>query len=331
MDVRLLYRAFVPYFTCDNTMVQVSARNAAQYLIPHLDEIQKHQFILTSKNVCDIVNIAGKDIPIISVLKLFLAYAQLGANAKLFCEDLFYYLLHILSKTYSSEDEKITAFLVLKKISLYYEVKKDENNIVVSNSVPSTGKEEEKHELMVSKGEADMLEALNMPHIFKQLKEEVNIFAAACLHSAIANEGVKKSYDSFNALLKSLNMECMISSHGPLLYDILLSQNVNITLIEIILGLLDGKSAKNFFTLFTLIKFVVLAGLDNHQHQNWSKDMLCQSWKVLLILEQECETFFQHQQFLCLSDKLWSVLKSILKKHLNEVSHTCALVKMFSN
>lgn len=110
----------MPYFVHEATTVQVSARNAAQFLIPCLNESVIPKFILSSKNVHDFVGALGKDMPVISSLKLFLAYGQLATNSMLFLkEGLVLHLLSIMFNQLSRRDEKIMALSVLKMLSFH--------------------------------------------------------------------------------------------------------------------------------------------------------------------------------------------------------------------
>ena len=87
LEVSTMTNALVLYFQHATTAVQISARNAAQFLIPMLDDSQKCFFELSSRNTNDLINASGKGMPVSSLLKLFLAYGQLPSNCTVFLQE----------------------------------------------------------------------------------------------------------------------------------------------------------------------------------------------------------------------------------------------------
>ena len=248
IDMPLVCNALVPYFMHEATIVQVSARNAAQFLIPILEESKKQYFILSSRNIRDFVNASGKDMPVINSLKLLLAYGQFATNSKLFWrEGIFEYLLSIMFGQ-SREDEKIMAVSVVKIMSLQYqELQAEHGNpkpnvdvkISATNSEIVADPKSEGLTKMSAMIDQGVIETIDIPHAVCQLDDQAKSFAAAC--SKINHSRLKGIFDSFSLSLKSLKKKCLITSHDPILYGIILSSNVSNIMLNATMNLLEGK------------------------------------------------------------------------------------------
>lgn len=250
LDMPRICNALVPYFMHEATMIQVSARNAAQFLIPNLDESKKQYFILSTKNVRDFVNASGKDMPVISSLKLFLAYGQFATNSKLFLrEGLFDHLLSIMFNQSCRDDEKIMAVSVVKIMSLQYqemEVEHGDPKPEVDVKTSATSSEvvaecDHPKPAELSAIDQEVVETIDLPHILCQLDDHAKSFAAACSQTVISHSRLKEGFDSFSLSLKSLKEKWTITSHDPIFYGILLSSNVSNTLLNVIIDLLECK------------------------------------------------------------------------------------------
>ena len=99
--------------------MRISARNAAQFLIPVVDEALRHHFILTSASLRCVFYASGKDMPISSTLKFFLTYGQLSDNCWTFLrEGVFQYAYSVMFTTTRSI-EKQSSFSVILMLSLH--------------------------------------------------------------------------------------------------------------------------------------------------------------------------------------------------------------------
>ncbi len=238
LEVPHLSNALTPYFMHESTIVQVSARNAAQFLIPNLGEKKKKCFILSSKNIQDFINASGKDMPIISSLQLFLAYGQLVTNSVRFLkEGLVIYLLSVMFNQSSRNEEKIMAVSVVKMLSLHYQSSPKLDSSVVQSSATDVKVAVKPEPGGVVKISPKVLEALDHPHILCQLDKQAKSFIATCSRTMIDHSSLKESFESFSHLLKILEKEC-IASHDR---EILMSSNVSNMLLNATIDLLEGK------------------------------------------------------------------------------------------
>ena len=118
ISVSSVTKALVPYFKHKTTTVEISARNAAQFLVPEVDEASRHHFILTSAFVRHIFYASGKDMPISSTLKLLLVYGQVSDNCATFLREGVYQYAHSVMFTTTRSIEKQLAFSVILMLSV---------------------------------------------------------------------------------------------------------------------------------------------------------------------------------------------------------------------
>ena len=223
LEVSSMTNALVPCFQHATTAVQISARNAAQFLIPVLDNSQKCSFNLSSRNTNDLINASGKDMPVISVLKLFLAYGQLPSNCIVFLQEgIFLYALSIMFQS-SRDDEKQLAFSVVKMLSLH-------QNMSISE-VPATDTECTNIKETKSAMVADL--SLSLSKILSQLGSETQCFKSICSQT---NPEGKELFERYRAILKQLE-EYIVSTNNS---DHQKYEDVTSPLMNITIDLLEG-------------------------------------------------------------------------------------------
>ena len=223
LEVSTMTNALVPYFQHATTAVQISARNAAQFLIPVLDDSQKCFFNLSSRNTNDLVNASGKGMPISSLLKLFLAYGQLPSNCTVFLQEgIFLYALSIMFQS-SRDDEKQLAFSVVKMLSLH-------QNMSISEE-PATGTQCTNIKETESTIIADS--SMSLSYILSQLGSETQCFKSICSQT---NAKGKEMFERYRAILKQLE-EYIVSTNNS---DHQGSEDVTSPLMNITIDLLEG-------------------------------------------------------------------------------------------
>lgn len=245
LEVPYICNALVPYFVHEATMIQISARNAAQFLIPCLESSAMQNFILSSKNVHDFIRASGKDMPVISSLKLLLSYCQLAANSMLFFkEGLVYYLLSIMFNQSSREDEKLMAVSVMKMLSFHYHkgtIDSEAGDTIKTSTITKS--------VLVQPNQStcgvkiDMVAEQDLPQLLHHLDKQAKAFVAACSRTIINQSVLKETFESFSLLLSKVQNNYVITTHDP---DILMSNNVSSTLLNVVATLFKGKLPRLF-------------------------------------------------------------------------------------
>ena len=106
-----------PYFKHEDYCVEVASRNTAHFLIPYISKSQEQLFVLTQKNLHDILFVIGKAKNVHDSLALLLAYGLLPINCKLYLEEgVFLYAMTIAFKS-SDLQEKMMAFALMQKLN----------------------------------------------------------------------------------------------------------------------------------------------------------------------------------------------------------------------
>lgn len=221
LQLPLVWSALAPYFVHEVTSVQVAARNASQFVIHILDELNMQSIILSSKNVRDIVCASGKHMSALSSLKLFFAYGQLAINSTLFLkEGIFLYCLSFMFNSLPSDNEKIMAVLVAKMLSFYHQERVD-----VEHGDPDS-----------SRALDTKMKTVELQHMLYQLEKQTELFVAACSRT-VYQSNLK---ESFSFLMKMLEQRC-ITSHDYLLHNIQVSYSCGSKLLNSIMNLFKGE------------------------------------------------------------------------------------------
>lgn len=235
LDLSLTTKALVPYFGHSSTTVQISARNAAQFLIPYVDKIHERYFFLNEKNIHDLVHASGRTMPVISSLKLFLAYGKIAGNCKLFLkEDLFSYAFSIMWGS-SRDDEKILAVSVVKMLSIHCQATAE------GDSFQDHGDYDDVTAMIDSKKEtapADL--AAKLSDILAQLSRRVLSFTSNCSVKDFDHSMMREEFGAFKNSLEVLH-EKYVESDEFLLQEMLVTQSVSSVLLDHVINLLEGK------------------------------------------------------------------------------------------
>jgi len=222
-SVSSVTKALVPYFNHETTTVQISARNSAQFLVPEVDEISRHHFILTSAFVQKIFYASGKDMPISSTLKLLLMYGQVPGNCGIFLREGVYLYAHSVMFTSTRSIEKQLAFAVMLMLSLYLGEKKSKKN--ECSVAPEDA-------AITSAPSVVTHSSQNLFNLLMELSKQAQIFIATLDQSC-----GKEAFESFRKLLNQLEGEHC----SPNLDESSVSTKMSNTLQNIIVNLLEGN------------------------------------------------------------------------------------------
>jgi len=226
ISVSSVTKALVPYFKHKTTTVEISARNAAQFLVPEVDEASRHHFILTSAFVRHIFYASGKDMPISSTLKLLLVYGQVSDNCATFLREGVYQYAHSVMFTTTRSIEKQLAFSVILMLSLHLSRKRE--NVKKSN------------ECFTAQGDVATSSVVthssqNLFYLLTELGKQAQMFI-----TTLDQNCGKEAFESFRKLLDQLEGE-HVSSSGPNLYELSFSRRMGNTLQNIVVNLLEGN------------------------------------------------------------------------------------------
>lgn len=220
------------YFSHDIQTVRLSARNAAQFLVPVVEDSQKHLFLLTSADVVALLNASEKDMPASSLLKLLYMYGQIPRNGELFLQEgVFHYAYSVMFQSLR-EMEKRLAFLVILMLSSHQKLEKvvqdeiSQENVVLQDNPQDTVKPTDDSGVTVAK--RDLI------HDLTELTEQSQSFMSAQSH-----ECGKATFESFRALLKDLDKEHIVSSNSQL-HEASISERVSSVLQNVTAILLEG-------------------------------------------------------------------------------------------
>ena len=239
LPVTTLVIALVPYFNHGILAVQLSARNAAQFLIPVVDISQKHFFFFTSTDIINLYNASGKDMPASSVLKLLYMYGQIPSNCELFLQEgVFYYAYSVMFQS-PRATEKCLAFSVILMLSLYSQ--KPES--IIQHEI--TQKESKLSLRVATQDSTDNLKS-NLTDVLTGLSGQAQTFL-----TTLRQECGKRTFESFRALLKQLENEHIVSSSSQL-HDVSISESISNVLQNVMVILLEGVYASNMFGYFVI-------------------------------------------------------------------------------
>lgn len=306
LDFSLIISALVPYFMDGITTVQISARNAAQFLIPVLDESHKRFFILSAKNVHDLINASGKSMPVISSLRFFLAYGNITANCKLFLrEDIFSHAFSIMWQS-SRDDEKILAVSVIQMLSIHYQ------EMARSGASRDYGDVASEIHNTTATAKTVIADVTNFSDILTLLVRQVLSFTASCSKTDFNHSIMKEQFESFRNLLKALDV--------PQLHEVSVAEDVRHGLLNIAIDLLEGNYSIIIGVLnLEFIHFSIgLISAGDNQVIRWTNLMILECWQILVTLQKkDCNC----QQIFRLIDKILSLIDAFIgRKSLNEVS-----------
>jgi len=228
ISVAAIASALIPYFSHGIPTIQLSARNASQFLIPMVDSSQKHFFFLTSADVVAFLKASEKDMPASSLLKLLYMYGQIPRNSQLFLQEgVFYYAYSVMFQS-SRAIEKRLAFSVILMLSSHLTPEKlvqDEiaqENIIVQDSSNSTD------------DSVPTVTKRSLTDILAELNKKAQLFI-----TTLDQECGKMIFESFRTLLKELEKEHIISGNSQL-HEPSTSENVSNLLQNITAILLEG-------------------------------------------------------------------------------------------
>ena len=234
ISVTAVTSAVIPYFNHSIPTVQLSARNASQFLIPMVDASQKHYFFLTSSDVVTFLKASDKDMPASSLLKLLYMYGQIPRNSELFLQEgVFYYAYSVMFQS-SRAIEKCLAFSVILMLSSHLtseKVVQDEvtqENVILqdtSNSIDDS---------------VATIAKRSLTDILAELNGKAQSFTAT-----LNQECGKMTFESFRTLLKELEKEHIFSGNSQL-HEVSISENVSNTLQHITVILLEGMCSYLF-------------------------------------------------------------------------------------
>lgn len=131
-----LVKALIPYFNHKDILVRISSRNAAQFLIPMLDESEKSSFVLSSSDVHDLLKALGRDLPTTSLFKLIIEFSRIPKNCDIFLkEGIFLYSIAVFYES-GRPIEKNLAFSVMKVLVSHKLNEKNESHKQTSQRRP---------------------------------------------------------------------------------------------------------------------------------------------------------------------------------------------------
>ena len=215
----------VAYFNHDISTVRLSARNAAQFLIPVMDASQRHCFLLTAVDVAALLNSSGKDMPTSSLLKLLYMYGQIPKNSETFLQEgIFYYAFSVMFQSPRAM-EKCLAFSVILMLSSHQKAEKvdtPQENTIIQDAINSNG---DSVISVVKKGLTDIL---------AKLSEQAQSYI-----TALNQECGKATFNSFKALLEDLEKDHIISSNTQL-HEAAISERISNVLQNITTILIEG-------------------------------------------------------------------------------------------
>ena len=218
----------VPYFNHNIPTVQLSAQNAAQFLIPVVDASQRHFFFLTAADVSALLNTSGKDMPVSSLLKLLYMYGQIPKNSELFLQEgVFYYAYSVLFQSPRAMEKRL-AFSVILMLSSHQKPEKvvqdetPQKNIIIQGALTSN----DDSAISVTKK--------SLTDILAKLSEQAQSYI-----STLNQECGKATFESFRALLKDLEQVHIVSSNSQL-HEASMSERISNVLQNITIVLLEG-------------------------------------------------------------------------------------------
>ena len=229
LPVTSIVSVITSYFNHGIPMVQLSARNVAQFLIPVVDASQKHLFFLTAADVAALINASEKDLPASSLLKLLHMYGQIPENTELFLQEgIFYYAFSVMFQSPRAM-EKHLAFSVILMLSSHQKPKRvvqqdktrQENNSIQDTPNPTD-------DVVTTVGKK------SLTNVLTGLSEQAQSFLATQ-----KQECGKQTFESFRALLKDLEKEHIVSNNLQL-HEVSISERISNVLQNITTILLEG-------------------------------------------------------------------------------------------
>ena len=303
ISVSSVTKALVPYFKHKTATVEISARNAAQFLVPEVDEASRHHFILTSAFLRLIFYASGKDMPISSTLKLLLVYGQVTDNCATFLREGVYQYAHSVMFTTTRSIEKQLAFSVILMLSLHLNRKRE--NVKKSDKFFTAQGDVATPPVVTHSSQ-------NLFNLLTELSEQAQMFVTTLDQSC-----GKEAFESFRKLLNQLEGE-HVNSSGPNLDESSVSKRMSNTLQNIIVNLLEG----NLFarTVYIYVLYVVLAANIENQVSRYANLMIFECWECLKKLGRDTKSPLHIQDISQLIDKDLTVITVYLeRKSMNEV------------
>ena len=228
LPVSDIANVLVAYFDHDIATVRLSARNAAQFLIPVVEASQRHCFLLTAVDVAALLNSSGKDMPASSLLKLLYMYGQIPKNNEIFLQEgIFYYAFSVMFQSPRAMEKRL-AFSVILMLSSHQKAGKvvqddtSQENTTIQDAINPNG------DSVISVAKKSLTD------ILAKLSEQAQSYI-----TALNQEGGKATFNSFKALLEDLEKDHIISSNTQL-HEAAISERISKVLQNITIVLLEG-------------------------------------------------------------------------------------------
>ena len=244
-----LVDALVPFFQHQDYCVEVASRNAAHFLIQIIPSSQWQPFVLTRKNLHDILYVIAQSKPsFCDSLQLLLAYGILPVNCKLYLEEgIFLYAISIAYKSCDIQ-EKEMAFVLMQKLV--------ETKMTMGNYKSETEKASNINPLStptVYIDSAQQPEPSKLMHLLYTLCAQV-----ICFKNVISHNAVDNGRNEFQCVQKTLT-QLEIFSMPQLSNEVLSSLATSV--LNILITITEGKFCIQSPFFYIIVKLVKLCHL----------------------------------------------------------------------
>lgn len=223
-----LVDTLVPFFQHQDYCVQVASRNAAHFLIQIIPTSQWQPFVLTRKNLHDILYVIAQSKPsLCDSLQLLLAYGILPVNCKLYLEEgIFLYAIAIAYKSCDIEEKEMAFVLMQKMVETMMTPgnNKSETENIDTSSTPT-----------LHVDSAQQPEPSKLTHLLDTLCEQI-----ICFKNVISHNAVDNGRNEFQCVQKTLTQIEFFSM--PQLSNEL-SSSLATSVLNILITITEGKFA----------------------------------------------------------------------------------------
>ena len=210
----------------------LSARNAAQFLIPVADPSQKHFFFLSSADVAAFLNASEKDMPASSLLKLLYMYGQIPKNSELFLQQgVFYYAYSVMFQSPRAVEKRLAFSVILLLSSSYQKSEKVVQDEITQESTATVTQDTRYTNNPLT---TPAIAKKNVTDILTELSEQAQSFM-----TALNQDCGKATFESFRALLKELEKEHIVSTNSQL-HEVSISERISSVLQNVTVIFLEG-------------------------------------------------------------------------------------------
>ena len=226
-----LVDALVPFFQHQDYCVQVASRNAAHFLIQIIPTSQWQPFVLTRKNLHDILYVIAQSKPsVCDSLQLLLAYGILPVNCKLYLEKgIFLYAIAIAYKSSDIQEKEMAFVLMQKMVETMMTIGNNKSETEKANNINTSSTP------TLHVDSAQQPEPSKLTHLLDTLCEQI-----ICFKNVISHNAVDNGRNEFQCVQKTLTQLEFFSM--PQLSNELLS-SLATSVLNILITITEGKFA----------------------------------------------------------------------------------------